>query len=91
MKIYRTEKATRIVRTLESIVNTTDDETLDCVIKVIIDKIEFYDNAFKSWDNPSSIFSEEQINLGRKCCESGLNMADSITNELRIIYFKKKD
>ena len=89
LKEYRAEKTTRMMRTLESLVNSTDDETLDQVIKVIIDKVEFYDSCLKSWDNPNPrCDNPESINEGRIGCNGGLDMADAIVNELRILYLQ---
>ena len=89
MKNYKAEKTTRMMRTLESLVNSTDDETLDSVIKIIIDKVEFYDHALNGWDNPHGEYTTEIIDTAKKCCVSALDMADAIVNELRIIYLKK--
>ena len=89
MKNYKAEKTTRMMRTLESLVNSTDNETLDQVIKIIIDKVEFYDNCLKSWDNPSKRCNNpEDISRGRTASNAGLDMADAIVNELRILYLQ---
>jgi hypothetical protein len=89
MKTYKAEKTTRMMRTLKTIVNSTDDETLDNVIKIIIDKVEFYDHALSGWDNPHGEYTAEVIETGKKCCNAGLDMADAIVNELRISYLRK--
>jgi len=88
MKKYKAEKTTRIIRTLESLQHI-EDKTLNQVTTVINEKVEFYDNALKSWDKPhESCNSLEDINVGRKCCNAALDMADSIVNELRILYIQ---
>jgi hypothetical protein len=87
MKKYRCEKTTRITRMLDTITtHNSENETLRQVASIIRDKAEFYDGCLASWDNPSEIFGEDDVRLGRKCSEAGLNMADAIVNELRILY-----
>lgn len=88
MKAYRSDKTVRIVRILESIRN--EDETLKQVSAIILDKVEFYDRCLRSWDKPSQKYSKGEIEIGRKCCNAGLDMADSIVNELRILYTKER-
>ena len=91
MKNYKAGKTTRIIRTLESL-RHVENETLSQITKVIIEKVEFYDNALKSWDNPHKrCDTPEDINIGRKCCNAGLDMADAIVNELRILYLQKEN
>ncbi|MDD5411136.1 MAG: hypothetical protein PHF31_06935 [Methylobacter sp.] len=87
--IYRTEKALKIANTLERITTSNSSEILAQVSSIIIKEVEFYDGCYKSWDNPSSKFSQGEIEIGRQCCLAGLDMADAIVNELRIMFFKK--
>lgn len=85
MKNYRSEKTFRIVRTLERL---RGDETLDKITDIILEKVEFYDKCLKSWDKPFGNYSPEEIEIGKKCCNAGLDMADAIVNELRILFLK---
>lgn len=89
MKKYKAEKTTKIVRRLEALQNT-GSEMLAQVAGVIREKVEFYDRCLASWDNPGEKFEAEDIEAGRKCCHAGLNMADDIVNELRILYLKEE-
>lgn len=86
MKIYKSEKTMRIVRILEAL--QCGDETLKQIANIILEKVEFYDTCLKSWDKQSGKFSPEEIDVGKKCCNAGLNMADAIVNELRILFLK---
>jgi len=87
---YRSEKTTKIVRQLKAL-QRIGDETLTEVAGAIKQKVEFYDRCLASWDKPSEKFSPEEIEVGRKCCNAGLNMADDIVNELRILYLKEDE
>jgi hypothetical protein len=88
MKNYKAEKTTRIMRTLETIQKTNpENTTLIQVIGTIVDKVEFYDHALAGWDNPhEKCNTPEVINIGQKCCNAGLDMADAIVNDLRIAF-----
>jgi hypothetical protein len=88
MKKYKSEKTTKIVRRLEAM-QRLGDETLAQVAEVIKGQVEFYDGCLASWDRPAEKFSLEEIELGRKCCHAGLDMAEGIVNELRILYLKE--
>jgi uncharacterized protein YutE (UPF0331/DUF86 family) len=61
------------------------DITLKTVAKVILEKLNFYDDCLKSWDKIEK-FTPEEIEIGKKCCNAGIDMVDSIVNELRILY-----
>ena len=86
MKKYRKEKTARIAHTLEQLRKIENNDTLYLISGVILDKVEFYDHCLESWDNPNGKFSEVEIEVGKKCCMAGLDMADAIVNELRIIF-----
>lgn len=88
LKKYRLEKTARIADRLEKL-QKCGDETLRQVSAVILDKLEFYDGCRKAWDDPPASYTPEQINLGKECCDAGINMADSIVNELRIMFLEK--
>lgn len=90
MRKYKAEKTTKIVRRLEAL-KRTGDETLTQVAGVIVGMVEFYDRCLASWDKPSEKFSAEDIDVGRKCCNAGLDMADGIVNELRILFLEEED
>ena len=90
MKEYKAEKTTKIVRRLEALQHT-GNETLAKVANVIQEKVEFYDRCLASWDNPAEKFSTEDIDVGRKCCNAGLNIAGDIVNELRILFLEEDE
>ncbi len=91
MKYCETEKANQIARRLGAL-QQVENETLSQIIKVIAEKVEFYEKALKSWDNPHErVNNPEDINIGRKCCNAGLDMAAAIVNELRILYLQQSD
>lgn len=85
MKHYKLEKTERIARRLETL-RHCEDTTLQTVSAVILEKLEFYDACLKSWDKPYGTFSAEEIVIGKKCCSAGIDMADAIVNELRILF-----
>lgn len=88
MKNYKTEKTTRIVRRLEELQHL-ENEALHQIAGVILEKVEFYDNCLKSWDTPHERCNNPtNINEGRIACNAGLDMADAIVNELRILYLQ---
>lgn len=89
MAKYKAEKTTKMIRRLEAL-QRTGDETLSQVVKVIMKQVEFYDKCLASWDNPAKKFTPEDIEVGQKCCNAGLDMADGIVNELRILYLKEE-
>ena len=41
------------------------DGTLEKVSEAIIEKVEFYDQCLKSWDQPNHPFSAEDIEMGK--------------------------
>lgn len=82
------EKTTKIIRRLESLQHTGDD-TLSQVAGVILEMTTFYDHCLSSWNNPADKFTPEEIEVGKKCCNAGLDMADGIVNELRILFLEK--
>ncbi len=88
MKDYKAKKTARIMRTLETIQTTNpENATLIQVIGTIVDKVTFYDNALKSWDNPHEKYNNtEDIHSGRIGCNASLDMADAIVNDLRIAF-----
>lgn len=88
MRKYKAEKTTTIVRRLEAL-QRTGDETLSQVAGAILKMTEFYDRCLASWDNPADKFSPEEIEVGKKCCHAGLDMADGIVNELRILFLEE--
>lgn len=89
MKIYKSEKTMRIIKILEALqCGDCGDETLKQITNIILEKVEFYDVCLKSWDKQNGKFSPEEIDVGKKCCNAGLNMADAIVNELRILFLK---
>lgn len=94
MKTNFTEKATRIINLLEAIEGVAkkeEDQTLKAVAEIITEKVKFYDDCVASWhrDGIAESWSVEEIEIGKKCGDAGLNMADSIVNELRILYLNK--
>jgi len=88
MKSYKSEKTTRIVTRLFALMYEGND-VLTKVAEIILEKVEFYDRSLASWDKPAERFSSDEIEVGRKCCHAGLDMADSIVNELRILFLKE--
>lgn len=90
MKKYKAEKTTKIVRRLDALENV-GNETLAKIASVIQEKVEFYDQCLASWDNPGEKFGPEDIEVGRKCCHAGLNIADDIVNELRILFLEEDE
>ena len=89
MKNYSSERTVVMANRLNAL-RSKEDETLQRVASAILEKVEFYDNCLRSWDNPGEKFSPDEVELGKKCCEAGLNMADSIVNELRILFLEEK-
>mgnify|MGYP000947002360 CR=1 FL=1 len=85
--MYRSEKTKYAARRLDSLQHCGDD-TLTKVSAVILDKLVFYDRCLKSWDTPSGQYTAEYIELSKKCCEAGIDMADAIVNELRILFLE---
>lgn len=88
MAKYKAEKTERIIRRLEALQHL-GDETLTKVALVMKEKVEFYDRCLAGWDNPKLVYGQEQIETSRKCCHAGLDMADAIVNELRILFLKE--
>lgn len=89
MTKFKSEKTRDIVSRLDSL-QRKGDETLQKVAEVIREKVVFYDTCLKAWDEPSEKFSPEDVKIGRECCHAGINMADSIVNELRILFLKEE-
>lgn len=94
MKTNFTEKATRIVNLLEAIEGVAkkeEDQTLKVVTEIITEKVKFYDDCVASWhrEGIAEKWSAEEIEIGKKCGNAGLDMADSIVNELRILFLGK--
>ena len=87
MKSYKSEKTVKIINRLEKL--QQKNKTLEEIATVILEKVESYDKALKSWDNPKGKYSAEEIETGRKCCNAALDMADAIVNDLRIMYLEK--
>lgn len=90
---YRTEKARRDADRLEAM-KELGNETLTEIADIIIKSIRFYDDCMKSWDSPNDKangekWSAEEIEKGRMCTDSGLNIAGDIVNEMRIKYLQK--
>ena len=90
MKQYKLEKTKGIARRLETL-RHRDDETLQKISAVILEKLEFYDTCLKSWDNPHGEYGAEQIEVSKKCCNAAIDMADAIVNELRILFIEEKE
>ena len=88
MKDYRSEKTTRMVSVLKEL-QQVENETLHQVVEIIIGKVELYDHFLESWDNPNGKFSTDDIDVGKRCSNDGLDMAAAIVNELRILYLNK--
>jgi len=85
---YRTQKMTRVAGRLEQL-RQVGDETLTKVAAVILEKAELYDKCMASWDKPNkSKFNDLDIMLGKAASKAGLDMADSIVNELRILFLE---
>lgn len=88
MRKHKAEKTTKIVRRLD-VLKHVGNETLTKIANVIQEKVEFYDHCLASWDKPAEKFSPEEIDVGRKCCNAGLNIAGDIVNELRILFLEE--
>jgi hypothetical protein len=89
MAQYKSEKTVKVARRLEEIVSQNpQDKTLRKVAGVILEKTEFYDKCLRSWDNASKLLGADEIGLGKKCCNAGLDMAESIVDELRILFLE---
>ena len=85
---YRTQKMTRVAGRLEQL-RQVGDETLTKVAAVILEKAELYDKCMASWDKPNkSKFNDLDIMLGKAASKAGLDMADSIVNELKILFLQ---
>lgn len=84
---YKSEKTTKMIRLLDEM-RTLDSDVLADVADIIQSMVEFYDHALAVWDNPGAEYTPEEVTLRKKCCDSGLNMAEGIVNELRIHFLE---
>lgn len=82
---YKSEKSERIARRLEALQHC-ENETLSQVSSVMLEKLVFYDSCLESWDKSNEKFTAEEIEIGKKCCNAGIDMADAIVNDLRILF-----
>lgn len=84
-------KAQRIEQRLEAL-QRVGDETLKQVAAVILENVKFYEKALQSWERKDieKKWSAKEIELGKKCGNAGLDMADIIVNDLRILYLDQE-
>lgn len=87
--MLNTEKAIKIERQLNAL-RGKENDTLTQIASVISEKVAFYDQCVGAWKKPdiSQKWSAEEIDTGIKCGNAGLDMADAIVNELRVLYLK---
>lgn len=70
---------------------TKNNETLAKMVEIIKDKVDFYEQCVLSWERPGieEKWSQRDIEVGKAACQAGLNMAESIANEMRIEFGRK--
>lgn len=83
------EKTATIIKKLDTIKNLDkENETLMQMVDIIRNKTDFYEICLQSWKTQGveEKWTVEEISTGKKCCKAGLGMAETIANEMRILF-----